>query len=261
MPKVRLVHWRPEEAAAWVRILEQEGFEVTADPPAGSSFLRELEAEEPAVVIIDLSRNPSQGRDLGIAIRMRRGTRTIPLLFVAGEPAKVERVRDLLPDAEFAPWDEVVAAIPRAMERQTGEVVVPESAFAAYRGTPLPQKLGIKPSSLVSVVNAPAELAAALGKLPPGAALVAGLQEGADLALWFLRSADELRDDLRKIVETSQWAPVWIAWPKKGSNVSSDLTQQTVREIAMNAGMVDYKVCSIDRTWSALLFTWRGFND
>jgi hypothetical protein len=51
--------------------------------------------------------------------------------------------------------------------------------------------------------------------------------------------------------------PLWIAWPKKASGIVTDLTQQRVREAGLNAGMVDFKVCSIDKTWSGLLFTRR----
>ncbi|MBN2556402.1 MAG: hypothetical protein JXA97_10730 [Anaerolineales bacterium] len=52
--------------------------------------------------------------------------------------------------------------------------------------------------------------------------------------------------------------PVWVAWPKRASKLKSDLTQATVRKACMDAGMVDYKICAVDETWSALLFTWRG---
>ena len=50
---------------------------------------------------------------------------------------------------------------------------------------------------------------------------------------------------------------LWIVWPKKSSGVASDLTQAVVRKIGLAAGLVDYKVCSIDRTWSGLLFARR----
>jgi hypothetical protein len=60
------------------------------------------------------------------------------------------------------------------------------------------------------------------------------------------------------IVDASKRAPVWIAWPKKRSKLAGDLAQQIVRERGMAEGMVDYKICSIDQDWSALLFKWRG---
>jgi hypothetical protein len=50
---------------------------------------------------------------------------------------------------------------------------------------------------------------------------------------------------------------MWIVWPKKASGVKSDLTQNVVREVGLASGLVDYKVSSIDRTWSGLKFTTR----
>ena len=50
---------------------------------------------------------------------------------------------------------------------------------------------------------------------------------------------------------------LWIVWPKKSSGVVTDLSQTAVREVGLAAGLVDYKVCSINETWSGLLFTRR----
>ncbi len=53
----------------------------------------------------------------------------------------------------------------------------------------------------------------------------------------------------------SDGASLWIAWPKKTSGVGTDLTQAVVRKMGMGAGLVDYKICAIDSTWSALCFS------
>jgi len=50
---------------------------------------------------------------------------------------------------------------------------------------------------------------------------------------------------------------LWIAWPKRASGVRSDITQAVVRDVGLASGLFDYKVCSIDDTWSALRFTRR----
>jgi hypothetical protein len=55
----------------------------------------------------------------------------------------------------------------------------------------------------------------------------------------------------------AQGKPLWIAWPKRASGEHTDLTQQQVREVGLAAGLVDYKICSIDETWSGLLLTKR----
>jgi len=45
---------------------------------------------------------------------------------------------------------------------------------------------------------------------------------------------------------------LWVAWPKRASGVSTDLTEDVVRELGVAAGLVDNKVCAIDETWSGL---------
>jgi len=258
MPTVRLVHWNEKEAEDRARILADAGFEVLSEPPTGSKFFQDLETEAPQAIVIDLSRMPSQGRDIAVAIRKRKGTRYIPIVFVGGDPGKVERIKELLPDATYCGWADVSAMVRQVIEAGIEDVVVPDSVFAAYARKPLADKLGIKSGSRVAHVSSPSEFASALGELPSGATLVSGPDESADLTLWFVRSAEKLSADLELIVDTSKRAPVWIAWPKKGAACEGDLTQRVVREAGMNAGMVDYKICSIDRNWSALLFTWRG---
>ena len=47
---------------------------------------------------------------------------------------------------------------------------------------------------------------------------------------------------------------LWICWPKKASGVPTDVTQQAVRSIGLAAGIVDFKICAIDETWSGLCF-------
>jgi hypothetical protein len=190
---------------------------------------------------------------------MRKGTRHVPIIFVAGDPEKVEKIMDLLPDASYCNWDDIVGAVKEAVQAGTEDPVVPDSAFAAYAGKPLVDKLGVKAGSRVALVDAPSGFAEKLGELPEGAVLVSGADEGADLAVWFVPSGAGLLTDLKAIVAASKRAPVWIAWPKGGAAAEGDLTQQVVRETLMAAGLVDYKICSIDRDWSGLLFTWRGF--
>jgi CheY-like chemotaxis protein len=258
MSKVRLIHWKPEEAAEEIQLLKDAGFEVHSAPISGSNFLKKLEASNPDALLIDLSRAPSQGRDLAVAVRMRKGTRHIPIVFVAGKPEKVEAIRVLLPDAAYTEWQRAAAVIAEAIRIGVETPIVPGSAFAAYTGKPLVEKLGIKPGFTVSLVNPPEDFPTVLAKLPVDTSLVTGMVPKADLTIWFARTVDDLQRDLDSILHASQQVPVWIAWPKRGGAMASDLTQQTVRQQAMAEGMVDYKICSIDQDWSALLFKWRG---
>ena len=45
---------------------------------------------------------------------------------------------------------------------------------------------------------------------------------------------------------------IWVSWPKKSSGVPSDVTEDTVRELALPLGLVDIKVCAVDEVWSGL---------
>jgi CheY-like chemotaxis protein len=258
MYSIRLIHWQEEETIEKARILKEAGFEVFSDPPAGSRFFKALESENPDAFVIDLSRIPSQGRDIAVAIRRRKGTRHIPIIFIGGNPTKVEQIKRLLPDARYAGWDDAIVAIEKAIEASTNQVMVPESVFAAYAGKSLVAKLGISAGSKVAHVKSPNDFITTLGTLPPRAVLISNPDEIANLVIWFVRSIEQLGADLASIVDASKRSPVWIAWPKRGSSYEGDLTQQVVREKAMRAGLVDYKICAIDRNWSALLFTWRG---
>ncbi|MBM3120579.1 MAG: hypothetical protein FJZ97_00155 [Chloroflexi bacterium] len=233
-----------------LRWLGYAGISRVPTPPA---LLRELSASPPAAVVIDMARAPSQGRDLGILLRRRNGTRFIPLVFVGGEPEKVARLRALLPDATYTGWKRIGPALHGAIAHPATRPVVPDSAFAAYTGQPLAKRLGIKPRMRVALVGAPAGLPKTLSPLPNRVQLSAELDLPPDLVLWFVRQPADLQRGLPRISRGIREAHVWIAWPKGGSTARGELTQQVVRLQGLAAGLVDHKICSIDATWSALL--------
>jgi hypothetical protein len=126
---------------------------------------------------------------------------------------------------------------------------------AGYSGTPLAKKLGIKPTSAVCLVNAPEDFESALEGLPDGAVITRGLRSKApfDVIVFFTKSQRELRDAVAGL--RARMAPacgLWIAWPKRASGVPTDLTEDTVRDLALLNKLVDNKVCAIDGTWSGL---------
>jgi hypothetical protein len=127
---------------------------------------------------------------------------------------------------------------------------------AGYSGTPLVQKIGIKPNHRLLFRNAPADFPKLLGKLPEGAAQA---KNGAvDVGVLFVSSAAELErdfDSLARRLESN--GMLWIGWPKKTSGIKTDLTEDVVRKIGLAHKMVDVKVCAIDETWSGLKFVYR----
>ena len=132
---------------------------------------------------------------------------------------------------------------------------------AGYSGTPLPKKLGIKPGHRIRLIGAPAGFGDTLGELPRPVEIVAGDGEGGaplDLVLFFTDSADALRARFGALAASLTPAGMlWVAWPKKASKVPTDLTEDVVRHIALERGMVDVKVCAIDATWSGLKLVYR----
>jgi len=255
MQRVRLIHWKLEEAAERAKRIGE--YKVDYHMPAGSAFLRQLSNNPPAAIVIDLSRLPSQGRDLALSIRRRKSTRYIPLVFVEGDPKKVDRVRELLPDAVYTGWEQISAALEQAITNPPTEPVAPDSQFAAYAGRSLVQKLGIKANTIVALLNAPPDFPQTLGSLPEGVSLPNKFSAECDLVIWFVHSVADLDDKVGAMAHQLGDARLWIAWPKKASKMASDVSQQQVREAGLAAGLVDYKICSIDKTWSGLLFTRR----
>jgi len=114
MRRIRLVHWKSAEAAERIETLRSAGYEVEHDDRAGPATLRSIRDDHPAAVVIDMTRIPSQGRDFGLALRQHGGTRRVPLVFVGGDPAKIDRVKELLPDAVYTPWSRIRSAPGRA---------------------------------------------------------------------------------------------------------------------------------------------------
>jgi len=257
-PRVRLVHWKPAEMAERRERLELAGFGVESEMlESGPALLRALREDPPAAVVIDLGRLPSQGRDVGVALRMAEATRRVPVVFVDGTAAKVETVRKTLPDAVYATWKDIASALTAALAAPPTDPVIPASDLAGYSGTPLAKKLMIKEGATVALVGAPEGFETTLGELPPDVALRRDRWGRPDTAIWFVLSRAELE---RGVARMGELAPrgLWIAWPKKTSGVETDVGEAAVRATGLASGLVDHKICAIDATWSGLRFIRRS---
>lgn len=257
MKTIRLIHWNAAEAQVRVAALEAAGYRVEYEQLVDQTALRRIREGKPVAIVIDLSRAPAQSRDMALWLRQQEPTRNVPLVLLDGEPEKVKRIKSLLPDATYSSWKRFRSAIKRAMANPLTQPVVPSSVFAGYSGTPLPKKLGIKQHSIVALVNAPPDFEVTLGTLPEGAVLRPSGRGRRGLTICFVRSRRELIRRIDTLVKVSEQGNVWIAWPKKASGVETDLTQTHVRQTGLDAGLVDYKICAIDETWSGLCFALR----
>ena len=129
--------------------------------------------------------------------------------------------------------------------------------MAGYSGTPLVKKLGIKPGTNVAFVSAPPGYASELD-LPSDVTVNSRSSKALDFVQLFVKRKTELK---RKFSEYAKRlnasGMLWVSWPKKSSGVSTDLSDNVVRRIGLDAGLVDVKVCAIDETWSGLKFVYR----
>ena len=130
--------------------------------------------------------------------------------------------------------------------------------MAGYSGTPLPQKLGIKPGARLALVRAPEGFERELGPLPKGVRVRTQARGVQDVVLFFATRRAELErrfDGLARAIEPA--GGLWIAWPKQTACVATDLREGIVRELGLAHGLVDNKVCAVDDTWSGLRFVYR----
>ncbi len=122
-----------------------------------------------------------------------------------------------------------------------------------YSGTPLFQKLGIKPPLTLVTIDAPPEYLSWLGELPPGVRMVAKLSQPLHAVHLFVTKRALLEKNLvtlRKKLEQTGF--VWVSWPKKASKVETDISEDVIREVALPLGFVDIKVCAVSDIWSGL---------
>ena len=126
--------------------------------------------------------------------------------------------------------------------------------MAGYSGTPLANKLGIKPSHKVLIVGAPKGfvLEAPKAKLMtrgvgPFDVAIAFVHERADISLRFTEISPKLTKE----------GGLWFAWPKKASKIATDVTEGALRTVVLPTGWVDNKVCAIDERYSGLRFVLR----
>lgn len=125
--------------------------------------------------------------------------------------------------------------------------------MAGYSGTPLSQKLDIKPDTTVIAINPPADYSSLLAPLPKGVKFSNRLiQDCLFVHLFTVKRAD-LEQYLRRLrSKISDVGVVWISWPKKAAKMKTDVTEDVIRAVALPLGFVDTKVCAVDQTWSGL---------
>jgi len=124
---------------------------------------------------------------------------------------------------------------------------------AGYSGTPLAKKLSLRDGQRVWFDAMPESVQDEIGEYALDLIFVADPAEGIDAAHIFVTTREELSSllaTLRNQIATD--GHIWVSWPKQASKVPTDVTQDTIREVALPTGLVDTKVCAVDETWSGL---------
>ncbi len=133
--------------------------------------------------------------------------------------------------------------------------------MAGYSGTPLSKKLGIKEGFRVYAKNPPERYQQWLAPLPDNVKIVTRLTNDLDMIHFFTKSSKELSSEIKKqITKIKQNGIIWVSWPKKSSHVTTDITEDIIRDVVLPMGLVDIKVCAVDDVWSGLKLVIRREN-
>ena len=124
---------------------------------------------------------------------------------------------------------------------------------AGYSATPLAKKLGIRDGFVIRLVNPPAYYFDLFEDMPLNIQIFDDRATAKNLIHYFTQLADDLRRDMPLLKEEIEAnGMIWISWPKKASKITTDITEDVVRGLALSNGLVDIKVCAIDEIWSGL---------
>ena len=254
MPRVRLLHWKAQEASSCIETLERAGYSVEYEEQFRPALMRTWRESPPDAFVIDLSRLPSHGREIAVALRQSPRTRLVPLVFCNGQPEKVNAVRTILPDAAYCDVAGLASAVRKALKERPVDPVKPPAMMDRYKNRTAAQKLGISASSVVTILNPPANVLDILGELPPEVELLEQPAPRAAVTLCFVHEPALVAAAISQVRRFATGSKLWILWRKGGSAARGEVTEHLVRQSALDLGLVDYKICSVDSTWTAMLF-------
>ena len=124
---------------------------------------------------------------------------------------------------------------------------------AGYSGTPLAKKLSLRDGQRVWFDGMPESVQDEIGEYALDLTFVVGPEDDPDAAHIFVTERAVLESKLATLRGTiAKDGHIWVSWPKKTSNVPTDITEDTIREVCLPMGLVDTKVCAVDAIWSGL---------
>ena len=126
-------------------------------------------------------------------------------------------------------------------------------AAAGYSGTPLAKKLSLRDGQRVWFHAMPDSVQDEIDEYALELTFIDDPAAGIDAAHVFVTERSELETLLASLRgQIASDGQVWVSWPKQAAKVPTDITEDTIRAIALTLGLVDTKVCAVDETWSGL---------
>ena len=126
-------------------------------------------------------------------------------------------------------------------------------ATAGYSGTPLIQKLGIKPGMKICLISKPTDYYDLLDLNISDQ--LCKKNETPDLIHLFVKNVKEFETEMKKLksfCKQNSNIAIWVSWYKKAAKIPTDITEDTIRNYALKNDLVDVKVCAVSEIWSGL---------
>jgi len=252
--RVRLIHWNATEAEPLIALLKRAGHTVDYDAKFTSAMFKEIRTSPPDAMVIDLTRMPSHGRYVAFSMRQSPKTRQVPVVLVDGDPDKVAITKRQVPDMFFTTRAKLLTAIKAAQKQRLANPIAPGRLFS-YHPRTAAQKMGIGKGARIGVIDGPRDYERVIGEVEEGVEFVEGAQAGCTVLVWFLHDPDAYLEMLPRMRAHLSKMRLWALWRKGGTTKEGAVTPLLIREAAKEFGMIDYKVCSVDKTWSGIALT------
>jgi hypothetical protein len=201
MARAGIIHFRPEETAQLPQAIRNRGFVADhSESPHRRDITRAIQERITEVVVIDLTRLPSHGKEIAVWLRGRKATQHVPLIFVDGEPEKVAKVRELLPHAAFVTRDGLSAV------------------------------LGTATDDAEAVIDPPHGYLKVLGDLPEGSEFLKDPDSIEPVTVWFIHEPETFLAALPRKRTIAPKTKLRVLWRKCRQN---GFTQNFVREASL----------------------------
>ena len=131
--KIKLIHWDRNQCEEKARLLKSFGHSVDSESMQDKETFKRIKQFPPDVFLIDLSRLPSHGREIAVGLRQIKPTRNVPIIFAEGEKDKVDRIKDLIPDAIYTSWKNIKPALKKALKQKETDKIIPLSMMESIK--------------------------------------------------------------------------------------------------------------------------------